>query len=130
MAIDASREATLKAHGITRSASELDPNATGTFYVTIHRGKQWGVLAGPYGTAGEANANVGKAKRLAMEVDRQAFWDVFCTVDATRWETGPKCVRFTQEQLDRGTIDPPEPEEPPKKGRKVARRVSAYTHST
>lgn len=128
MAIDASREATLREQGIIRDISELDPNAAGVFYVTIHRVKQWGVLAGPYKTAGEANANVDKARTLAMEVDRFAIWDTFCTTDATRWEEGPKCVRFTQEQLDRGTIDPPEPEKPARK--RKARKVASYIHTS
>lgn len=102
MAHDASREATIDHFNAHRPAADLDPSAPGEWYVTIHRGRRCGFLAGPYATAGEANANEPKATRLAIEADPDAVWDVFCTANVRDASACPGRVVFTQEELDRG----------------------------
>lgn len=134
MAIDASREAVLADPVFKGRAADLDPSMPGRWYVTIHRGKRRGYLAGPYTTAGEANAVYEVCRALAIEVDRQAIWDVFATANVLDPEDEPKKVVFTPEQIARGTLEDPEKESQreakraAKQGRKPRKKVADYIH--
>ncbi len=107
MAYDGDREATIAHFNAHRRADDLHPEHPGEWYVTIHRGKRCGFLAGPYTTAGEANANEPKASRLAIEADDDAVWDLFCTTNVRDPRARPRRVVFTQEELDSGEVTAP-----------------------